>query len=59
MLLANMSPYPAQVRQYFLERGANLALCQMKRSKDNLTGYAFIRCIPHLTPTHPQVRGQG
>ena len=54
-----MSPYPAQVRQYFLERGANLALCQMKRSKDNLTGYAFIRCLPHLSPTHPQVRGQG
>lgn len=34
-----------QVRQYFSERGANLALCQMKKSKDQQTGYAFIKFI--------------
>ena len=33
----------SQVRQYFQDLGAELALCQMKKSKDQQTGYAFIR----------------
>ena len=35
--------FSSQVRQYFQELGADLALCQMKKSKDQQTGYAFIR----------------
>ena len=35
--------FSSQVRQYFTELGADLVQCQMKKSKDQQTGYAFIR----------------
>jgi len=45
LILLGMLPSTTeqQVRQYFQELGADLALCQMKKSKDQQTGYAFIR----------------
>jgi len=45
LILLGMLPTTTeqQVRQYFTEQGAELALCQMKKSKDQQTGYAFIR----------------
>jgi len=45
LILLGMLPTTSeqQVRQYFTELGADLVQCQMKKSKDQQTGYAFIR----------------
>ena len=46
MILLGMKPATteAEVRAYFQEElRADLLLCQMKRSKDSMTGYAFVK----------------